>query len=76
MSFLTGIWGKVAAIGAVALGVLLIVWRIFAKGESVGQARQERKQQKIADEAKAKMDDAKEVKGDDGTTSDLDRGSF
>ena len=76
MTFLTGIWGKVAAIGAVALGVLLVIWRIFAKGESVGQARQERKQQKAADKAKAKMDDAKEVKPETGTIKDLDAGGF
>lgn len=76
MTFLSSIWAKVAAAGAALLAVLFIVWRIFAKGESVGQAKQERKQQKQADEAKAKMDDAKEVKGEDGTTSDLDSGTF
>lgn len=73
---LSGIWAKLAAGAAAVLAVLFIVWRIFAKGESVGEAKQERKQQKAADKAKAKMDDNKQVKGDDGTTSDLDSGTF
>ena len=76
MTFLSGIWMKVAAVGAILLAILFAVWRVFAKGESVGAAKETIKQQKAADEAKAKMDDAKEVKGDGGTTSDLDRGSF
>ena len=70
-------WGaKLAAAGAALLAILLIVWRIFAKGESVGAAKQEVKQQREAKKAKAKMDDAKKVKGEEDTVRDLEDAGF
>ncbi len=75
MSFLTGIWGKVAAVGGAILAVLFIVWRVFAKGESVGQAKQERKQQKQADEARQRIDAVK-PEDTDAIADRLDRREF
>ena len=36
MGFLTGIWGKVAAFGAILLGILIALLTLFKKGETAG----------------------------------------
>jgi len=56
--WLTGIWGKVAAFGALLLGVLLAVLRIEKKGEAAGAAKVEVKQAQAVQKAQEKANAA------------------
>lgn len=76
LTFFSGIWGKVAAAGAAVLAVVFVIWRIFVRGEKAGVAKAREQQRKAADQAKARMDAAKEVKGEADTIRDLDSGKF
>lgn len=50
-TWLLGIWGKIAAIGAILLALLLATLRLFTKGEQAGAAKVEAKQAKAVAKA-------------------------
>ncbi len=67
LGFLSGIWGKIAAIGAIVLALLVLVGKLMAAGrnqERVAQAKREFEMRRKGDEVERRVDAASDAELD------------
>lgn len=61
LTWFTSLWGRLAAAGAVVLGILASLALVFRKGEQAGKAKIEAEQARLRDKAIAERKHSDEV---------------